>query len=225
MAVKDPQGLLGMEPPTLEEKYEELARLHYLKGKPELEGNLPRRAFDSLMLRIFGLVFDLGRSAGDTRSEYLRLTGNFERVGKVAKRLRFLGPFIRLPLRLIMRTCGNIAARQYVHNITKDGDFLKTARNYVRLLDLYNIDAEVCSIEDNEVVMKIHRCPLSYESLDEVMLCMASYKVDRQYVRAQGARILVEELIPEGAPACLCHLVPAGRKVPEEWRRYPRFTV
>jgi hypothetical protein len=222
--VKDPQNLLGMELPSVEEKYEELIRLHYLKGKPELEGGLPRRAFDSFMLRVFGLVFDLGRSAQDIESEYLRLTSNFERVGKVAKRLRFLGPFIRLPLRLIMRTCGNIAARQYVHNLTRNGDFPKTAMNYARLLDLYNIDAEICMVEDDEVVMKIHKCPLGYESVDEVKLCMASYKIDRQYVRAQGARILVEELIPEGAPACLCHLVPAGRKVPEEWRRYPRFT-
>jgi hypothetical protein len=54
---------------------------------------------------------------------------------------------------------------------------------------------------------------------------MATNKWDRQCVRMMGVRMLIEDLIPEGSPACFAHIVPEKEKVPDKWRRYLRFTI
>ncbi len=225
MAVRDPQNLLGMELSPIEEKYKDFTRALYIKGKPELQGSLPERVLDSLSLRAFGLVLKIGHKEPVIEREYWRLTRNFDRMGRVASRLRVLGPVLRVFLWLMMRTGSNAIVRQYLHNEAKNGDFIEAARGYLKILDVSDMDVEVCSVSNDEVVFKFLKCPIGYVGGDDMKICMATNKYDRQCVRAQGARMLVEELISEGAPACLCHIVSSDRKVPDKWRRYSRFTI
>ena len=109
MAVSDPQGILGFESPSVVEKYDELTKMFYLKGKPELRGSLPIRILDTVLLRTFGLLVSLGKRRIDLEGKYERLTKNFKRMGNLAKPMRFLGPLgrwlVRQNFKLYAKDC------------------------------------------------------------------------------------------------------------------------
>ncbi len=222
MGVSDPNGLLGMDFPSPEAKYEELANRLYLKGKPELKGNAFMRAADSVLSRVFGMLFSFGAPADSVAEEYERVTGNFKRIGKIALAMRFLGPLDRLALRAAMGTAADLSVRQQYRGVQRGEDFLDAARGYFAITDLFNFHIEVLNVTDEEVVFKFLECPIGYVSGDDMRVCMATNKWDRQCNRVLGARLHVEELIPEGAPACVGHIVAADKALPEAWRRYPR---
>ncbi len=225
MGVSDPRGLLGMEFPSAEEKYEELARLLFIQGKPVLRGRAAVRAADSVLSRIFGMLFSFGKAETDVAAEYERITGNFKRIGKVALAMRFLGPLDRLALRAAMRTAADVAVRQQYGGAQRGEGVLDAARGYFVITDLFNFHIEVIDASDDEVVFKFLECPIGYVSGDDMRVCMATNKWDRHCARTLGARMHIEELIPEGAPACVAHIVAQDVKVPAIWRRYPRGRI
>lgn len=225
MAVTDPGRLLELERPSIEDKYRELTRILYINGKPELSGNALERARDSVLFRCFGMLFGAGKRAVGLEPEYQRLTGNFKRIGRIARRLRLLGLANRLALRMAMRAGANLVVRQGVRGVGRQADFIEAAKGYFAVTDLFDFSIEVCAVDGDRVEFKFLECPIGYVDGDDTRICMATNKWDRQCVRAQGARLLMKELIPEGAPACIGHIVPRERKVPDGWRRYARFSI
>jgi hypothetical protein len=226
MAVLDSEDLLNLKKLSQKEKYGILTRMLYIRGKPELSGPSGLRLADSVMLRAFGLLFSLGKREATEEEEYFRLTGNFKRIGLIAKKLAILGPIDRLIVRTAMRSSVNMLGRQRLFGLDKGKTDVKTAAaRYFTAADLFDFKIEVENVEDDCVQFRFTECPIGYVSGDDMKLCMATNKWDRQCVRMMGARMLVEALIPEGAPACRAYIVPEEEKVPGLWRRYPRFTV
>jgi len=225
MTVVDREGQLDLKRLTARQKYDVLTKTLYLRGKPELRGPLPVRLMDSMILRVFGLLFSLGKKAVSEEEEYRRLTGNFKRIGKIARRLSFLGPINRFLLRMAMRLSANMLGRQKLLGLDNEALDVRTATTkYFTATDFFDFKIEVDRVEDDHVHFRYLECPIGYVSGDDVKICMATNKWDRQCVRMMGTRMLIEELIPEGAPACRAHIVPENGKVPEHWRRYPRLT-
>ncbi len=225
MGVYDPTGKLGMEFPSPAEKYDDLTRRIYINGKPELRGNAATRALDSVLSRTFGILFSIGKKESDPVAEYERLTGNFKRIGKVALALRFLGPLDRLTVRLAMRMAADLSVRQQFGGAQKSSTIIEAARGYFAITDLFNFHIEVLDVNDDEVLFKFLECPIGYVAGDNVKVCMATNKWDRQCCQVLGARLNVETLIPEGADACVGHIVAADETLPESWRRYPKFRI
>lgn len=225
MAVSDPTGKLGMEFPSPAEKYEELTRRVYINGKPELQGKAATRALDAILSRTFGILFSVGKKEPDPVEEYERLTGNFKRIGKVALALRFLGPLDRLIVRLAMRMAADLCVRQQYGGAQKGSNALEAARGYFAITDLFNWNIEVLDVNDAEVAFKFLECPIGYVAGDSMKVCMASNKWDRHCCKVLGGRLNVEALIPEGADGCVGHIVAADDKLPESWRRYPKFRI
>lgn len=226
MAVVDSEDLLNLEHLSRKEKYAILAKMLYIRGKPELSGPLWLRFADSAMLRAFGLLLSLGKKGAGEEEEYRRLTDNFKRIGVMAKRLAVLGPVSRLIVRSAMHSFVSIFGRQKLFGLdTGQADVKTAAARYFTAADLFDFKIEVENAEDDCVQFRIIECPIGYVSGDDVKICMATNKWDRQCVRTMGARMLVESLITEGAPACRAYIVPPGEKLPGLWRRYPRYTV
>ena len=103
MAVRDREDKLGLGKLSVREKYDILTKTLYIRGKPVLNGPLAVRMADSVMIRAFGMLFNLGKKAANDEEEYRRLTGNFKRIGNIARRLKFLGHVNRFLLRMAMR--------------------------------------------------------------------------------------------------------------------------
>ncbi len=226
MAVTDRNGKMGLKKLTIQEKYDILTKTLYIKGKPVLNGSLAVRIADSVMIRAFGMLFSLGKKAANNEEEYFRLTGNFKRIGNIARTLKFLGPVDRLLLRIAMRMTVNMLGRQKIFGLDNEkSDVNKAAVRYFTATDIFDFKIEVDDVKDDSVKFRFLQCPIGYVNGDNMKICMATNKWDRQCVRMMGARMLIEDLIPEGSPACSAHIVPEKEKVPEKWRRYPRFAL
>ena len=226
MAVRDMEDKLGLGKLSVREKYNILTKTLYIRGKPVLNGPLAVRMADSVMIRAFGMLFSLGKKAATEEEEYFRLTGNFKRIGNIARRFKFLGPVNRLVLRTVMRMTVNLLGRQKLFGLDNEKTDVRTAAaRYFTATDLFDFAIEVDHVEDERVKFRFLECPIGYVSGDDMKICMATNKWDRQCVRMMGVRMLIEELIPEGSPACRAHIVPEKEKVPGKWRRYARFTI
>lgn len=226
MAVVDSEDLLNLKKLSRKEKHGILTKMLYICGKPELSGPPMMRLADSFMLRAFGLLLSMGNREESGEEEYRRLTGNFKRIGLIAKKLSFLGPISRILVRTAMQTFVSMFGRQRLFGLDNEKtDVMTAAARYLTAADLFDFKMEVENAEEDCVQFRITECPIGYVSGDDVKICMATNKWDRQCVRMMGARMLVEAVIPEGAPACRAYIVPANEKVPGLWRRYPRFTV
>jgi hypothetical protein len=226
VAVIDRGGKLGLRMLSDREKYDILAKTLYIRGKPELTGPLAVRMVDSIMIRAFSMLFNLGRKATIEEEEYRRLTGNFKRIGNIARRLKFLGPVNRLLLRTVMRLTVNMLGRQKLFGLDNEKTNVRiAAARYFIATDLFDFRIEVDDVEDERVKFRFLECPIGYVSGDDMKICMATNKWDRQCVRMMGVRMFIVDLIPEGSPACRAHIVPEKEKVPEKWRRYTRFTI
>ncbi|HQJ08157.1 MAG TPA: hypothetical protein PLF54_04080 [Deltaproteobacteria bacterium] len=226
MAVVDSEDRLNLEKLSEREKYGILTKTLYIRGHPELSGPTGLRLADSLMLRAFGLLLSLGNKEAGEQEEYRRLTGNFRRIGLIAKKLAILGPLSRLIVRAAMQSFASLFGRQRLFGLDNGKTGVRdAAARYFTAADLFGFKIEVENVDDDCVQFRITECPIGYTSGDDVKLCMATNKWDRQCVRMMGARLLLEAVIPEGAPACRAYIVPAEEKVPGLWRRYQRFTV
>lgn len=226
MAVVDSEDLLNLKKLSQREKYDILARTLYISGRPKLSGPLAVRFADSLMIRALGLLIGLGQKRATVEEEYRRLTGNFNRIGVIAKKLAFLGPVNRLLLWAAMRSSVNVLGRQKLFGLDKEKTDVRTAAaRYFTATDFFDFKVEVENVEDDCVQFRFIECPIGYVGGDDMKVCMATNKWDRQCMRMMGTRMLVEALISEGAPACRAYIVPAEEKVPVLWRRYPRFTI
>ena len=84
---------------------------------------------------------------------------------------------------------------------------------------------EIHHVDDDKVQFSFLRCPAGYTEGERMRTCMATNKWDRACVRALGARMVMEELIPEGTPTCRGTIVADSERVPDQQRRYPRGTV
>jgi len=210
MAISDPQNLLGLKFPPLEKKYNDLRRMFYLEGKPELKGSLLVRFFDSFLLRSLGLLLCFGKQKSDPEREYKRLTGNFRRMGNMARLMGRLGPLGCWLLGLTNRTFANMVVRQGICDVKKRSDHVKTVKDYFKILDLFDFNVVVCGRDDRKVEFKLPECPLGYEQSDDVRVCMASMEFDSQCMRRLGARSILKEKIPGGGRECLIQVVPAG---------------
>jgi len=226
MAVRDREDKLGLGKLSVRDKYDILTKTLYIRGKPVLNGPLAVRMADSVMIRAFGMLFNLGKKAANDEEEYYRLTGNFKRIGNIARRLKFLGPVNRFLLRMAMRMTVNMLGRQKLFGLDNEKTDVRTAATrYFTATDLFDFSIEVVDVEDDCVKFRFLECPIGYMNGDDIKICMATNKWDRQCVRILGVRMLIEDLIPEGSPACFAHIVPEKEKVPDKWRRYPRFTI
>ena len=213
MAVLDPQDLLHLELPSLEKKYNEFCKTFYIKGKPELKGSLPIRLFDSLILRTFGLILGSGKQLPDLKSEYKRLSGNFKRIGKLAKLLGHMGPLGRWILKLNFRTSASVLVRQGVCGIKTRADHIEAARDYFGLCDLLGFDMEICKRDGDKIEFKVLECPVGYVKGDDVKVCLATMEFDSQCIQKLGGRSIIKAVIPEGVPACIIQIVPMGSNV------------
>ena len=226
MAVSDREDKLGLKKLAIQEKYDILTKTLYIKGKPVLRGSLAVRVADSVMIRAFGMLFNWGKKAENIEEEYIRLTGNFKRIGIIARKLTFLGPINRFLLRMVMRMTVNMLGRQKIFGLDNEKtDVRTTAVRYFTATDIFDFRIEVDDVEDDIVKFRFLQCPIGYVNGDSMKICMATNKWDRQCVRMMGVRMLIEHLIPEGSPACCAHIVPEKEKVPDKWRRYTRFTI
>jgi hypothetical protein len=210
MAVSDPQNLLGLELLPSEKKYIDLRRMFYLEGKPELKGSLPVRFFDSLLLRSLGLLLGFGKQESDPEREYKRLAGNFKRMGNIGRVMGYLGPLGRWILALNFRTCASMLVRQGICEVKKQTNHVEAAKDYLKLVDLFNFKVVVCGKDDHKVEYRLPECPLGYGQDDDVRTCMASMEFDNQCFRMLGARSIIKEKIPGGGRECLIQVVPAG---------------
>jgi hypothetical protein len=226
MAVRDREDKLGLKKLTIQEKYDILTKTLYIRGKPTLNGSLAVRIADSIMIRAFGILFNLGKKSANIEEEYFRLTGNFKRIGNIAHKLKFLGPINRFLLRMVMRITVNMLGRQKIFGLDNEKTDVHTAAaRYFTATDIFDFRIEVDAVEDDSVKFRFLQCPIGYVNGDNMKICMATNKWDRQCVRMMGVRMLIEDLIPEGSPSCFAHIVPEKEKVPDKWRRYPRFTI
>ena len=226
MAVRDREDKLGLKKLTIQEKYDILTKTLYIQGKPVLNGSLAVRIVDSIMIRAFGMLFNMGEKAANIEEEYYRLTGNFKRIGNIARTLKFLGPINRFLLRIVMLMTVNMLGRQKIFGLDNEKTDVHTAAvRYFTATDIFDFKIEVDDVKDDSVKFRFLQCPIGYVNGDNIKICMATNKWDRQCVRMMGVRMLIEDLIPEGSPACSVHIVQEKEKVPEEWRRYPRFAI
>lgn len=226
VAVRDREDKLGLKKFAIQEKYDILTKTLYIKGKPVLHGSLAVRIADSIMIRVFGMLFNLGKKAANNEEEYFRLTGNFKRIGNIARKLKFLGPINRFLLRMAMRMSVNMLGRQKIFGLDNEKTDVHTAAvRYFTATDIFDFRIEVDDVEHDSVKFRFLQCPIGYVNGDDMKICMATNKWDRQCVRMMGVRMLIEDLIPEGSPACVVHIVPEKEKVPDKWRRYTRFTI
>ena len=208
MAVSDPQNLLGLEFPPLEKKYSELRRMFYLEGKPDLKGSLTVRIFDSLLLRLFGLILGLGKQESDPESEYKRLTLNFRRMGNIARPFGRLGKFGCWLLSLNFKAYANMLVRQGLYEVKKQTDYVEVAKEYLKILDLFDFKVVVSRIDDHRIEFKILECPIGYGQNDDVGVCKATMDFDHQCIRRLGGNSILKEMIPGGGKECLIHIVP-----------------
>lgn len=226
MAVRDSEDKLGLKKLTIQEKYDIFTKTLYIRGKPVLHGSLAVRIADSVMIRAFGMLFNWGRKAADNEEEYYRLTGNFKRIGSIARKLNFLGPINRFLLRMVMHMTVSMLGRQKIFGLDNEKTDVQTAAfRYFTATDIFDFSIDVDEVEDDGVKFRFLQCPIGYVNGDDMKICMASNKWDRQCVRMMGVRMLIEDLIPEGSHACVAHIVPEKERVPDRWRRYARFTV
>lgn len=79
MAVRDREDKLGLGKLSVREKYDILTKTLYIRGKPVLNGPLAMRMADSVMIRAFGMLFNLGKKAANDEEEYRRLPGTSQR--------------------------------------------------------------------------------------------------------------------------------------------------
>ncbi len=212
MAVSDPLNLLGLEFPPLEKKYSELRRMFYLEGKPELKGTLPVRIFDSLLLRLFGLILGLGKKEADPESEYKRLTSNFRRMGTIARPMGRLGPLGCWLLSLNFRAYADMLVRQGLYEVKKQTDHVEAAKEYLKVLDLFDFKVVVSEKDDRKIEVKILECPVGYGYTDDLRVCKATMEFDHQCIRRLGASSILMETIPGGGKECLIHIVQEGEK-------------
>jgi hypothetical protein len=226
MAVRDSGDKLGLKKLSIQEKYDIFTKTLYIRGKPVLHGSLAVRIVDSVLIRAFGMLFNRGKTAANNEEEYYRLTGNFKRIGNIARKLKFLGPIDRFLLRMAMSMTVGMLGRQKIFGLDNEKTDVHTAAvRYFTATDLFDFSIEVDDVKEDSVKFRFLQCPVGYVNGDDMKMCMATNKWDRQCVRMMGVRMLIEDLIPEGSPACLAHIVPEKEKVPDRWRRYPRLNI
>jgi hypothetical protein len=226
MAVFDKTNKMNLPQNSITEKYETIAKNTFLSGEPTLRGNLLIRVIDTILLRIFGLLFGLGKKTDGTENEYYRLTGNFKRIGNIARKLTFLGPFNRLLMRFMMKNTVNMLGRQQLFGLNNiESTVHEAAQRYFIATDYFDFKIEVDEVNEDRVKFRFLECPIGYKRGDDMKLCMSTNKWDRQCVRMMGAWMIIRDLIPEGSPACVCFIVPNTEKIPEIWRRYKRLTI
>lgn len=226
MAVIDKTNKMNIKKISVNEKFQTITKYMFLSGKPSLRGNFLIRLIDTLRLKMFGLLFSFGEKADGIENEYYRLTGNFKRIGKIARKLKFLGPLNRLLMRIMMKSTVNMLGRQELFGLTNiESTLHEAALGYFSAADYFDFKIEIDSVENDRVIFRFIECPVGYKKGDDMKLCMATNKFDRQCVRMMGIRMIIQDLIPEGARACLCHIVPKTEKVLPLWRRYPRFWI
>ena len=226
MAVIDKTNKMKIKEISVYEKLQTITEYMFLSGKPSLRGNFLIRLIDTLRLKMFGLLFSFGEKADGIENEYYRLTKNFKRIGNIARKFKFLGPLNRILMRIMMKTNVCMLGRQQLFGLTNTELTLHgAALGYFTAADYFDFKIEIDSVNNDRVIFRFIECPVGYKQGDDMKLCMATNKFDRQCVRMMGARLIIQELIPEGASACMCHIVPKTGKVLPLWRRYPRFWI
>jgi hypothetical protein len=208
MAVSDPQDLLHLELLSFEAKYSEFCRTFFIKGKPAITGSLPVYLFDSIFLRMFGLILSSGKKYSDPVNEYKRLSGNFRRMGKLAKFQGHLGSPGRWIMKLNFRTAAGVLVRQGVCGVKKRADHVEAARDYFKLCDLLGFNMEICKRDGDKIEFRVLECPVGYVKGDDVKVCSVTMEFDGYCLEKLGGKSVIKEVIPEGAPACLLQIVP-----------------
>ncbi len=213
MAVADPKDILHLELLSLADKYNEFCRTFHITGKPELtelQGSLPTRLFDSLMLTTFGLILGWGKQLPVLEDDYERLAGNFKRIAKAARLLDHLGPIGRWIMKINFRASAKVLVRQGVCGVKAQDDHIEAAREYFKIADLFGADIEICERDGDEIEFRLPACPAGYLSGGDLKLCSASMEFDSRCVELLGGRLIIKEVIPEGAPACLLRIAPSN---------------
>jgi hypothetical protein len=213
VAVEDPKGILHLELLSLADKYNEFCKTFHIAGKPELtelKGSLPIRLFDSLMLKTFGLVLGWGKRLPNLEDDYERLSGNFNRIAKAARLLGHLGPLGFWVMKMNFRASAKVLVRQGVCGVKAQNDHIEAAREYFKIADLFGADIEICERDGDEIEFRLPACPAGYLSGDNLKLCSASMEFDSRCVSLLGGRLIIKEVIPAGAPACLLRIAPAN---------------
>lgn len=226
MPVIDTTKRLNLKTRSAQEKYDVVTRGLYINGKPELKGNFAVRIFDFIILKTFGRLFVMGERAGDIDKEYVRVTGNFTRVGEIGRFMGKFGPAGRFIFRVVLNCSVRTIGRQQLFGIDNvDSTVHESAAKYFTTVDFFNFDISIDKVEEDRVEFRYLVCPIGYVNGDPMKVCMATNKWDRQCVRMTGARMILQDLIPEGAPACRGYIMKKTDKVPAEWRRYKRNTI
>jgi len=225
MTIKADKDLnLREKPPG--EKYAVFTKSLGINNKLVLKGGLLDRLVDYLNIRAMRILYCTGRKRPDPEREYLRLTGNFRRIGIIARMFGWMGVVSRHVMRALLSSNARTLAGQNLFGMARGPHTLhEAAFRYFTLIDYYNFNFVIDSIMPDRITFRVLRCPAGYVSGDSMKVCMASNKWDRECARILGARIIVEDLIPEGCPSCKFHMVPEGRTVPDELRRYRRRCI
>lgn len=73
---------------------------------------------------------------------------------------------------------------------------------WLKFMGLVGINTDVISREDGQFVMTMDACPYGFDEADQHGVCDACMDLDRAYVQSLGARIEIEQRIPDGAHQC-----------------------
>jgi hypothetical protein len=103
-----------------------------------------------------------------------------------------------------------MVVRQRICEIQARGDHIEAARDYFKVADLLGFKMEVCGREGDRIEFKVAECPLGYGHGDDVGVCSATMEFDSRCIDRLGGKLILEEVVPEGAPECLIHIIPTG---------------
>jgi len=157
---------------------------------------------------VFGLILGIGKKESDQENEYKRLTTNFRRMGNIARPMGHLGSFGCWLLSLNFKAYANMLVRQGLYKVKKQTDYVEVAREYLKILDLFNFNVVVSGKNDQRIEFRILECPIGYGQNDDVGVCKATMDFDHQCIRRLGGSSILKEMIPGGGQECLIHIVP-----------------
>lgn len=121
-------------------------------------------------------------------------------------RLLYLFPV--LGDRVIRGSGGAIAYMNYrspygIKSFVCMDEFRKRFEELVRLADL---PVEVTGHDDERLQLVVRRCPYGFHKAAHKEVCDAAMDMDRKMYGYCGARLVIDECIPEGFPVCKCSI-------------------
>ena len=130
----------------------------------------------------------------------------------IRKRLmRGLGAAYRLLYRLpvigdpLVRGIGRFIAFMGHHSSygMKDGSSIAALRKDLeRALAFMDIDAAIVHEDGEKLVLALSACPYGFDRPGDTGVCDAAMEQDRAMFGYCGAKLVIDECIPGGAPAC-----------------------